>query len=189
MARLPYLEKDDVAESDQDLLSRDINLAKLLVHSPGGARSFARLGNWIRHKSNLDPRLRELAILQVGYMTRTEYEYSHHIKIGRDFGLSDNELRAVAIESNGQESGIDEIAKLTLLAAREMTDDLQMSEDTFRSLTTHLGSEGIMDLTIVIGFYNGVVRLLKTMDVDTEDSYLPYLDEFPLPEQPQEKEL
>jgi len=181
MARLPYLEKSDVAESDQDLLSRDINLAKLLVHSPGGARNFGRLGNWIRHKSNLDPRLRELAILQVGYMTKTEYEYSHHIKIGRDFGLTDDDIRAVAIESRGEDSGIDEVARLTLLAAREMTDDLKMSDDTFRALADHLGNEGIMDLTIVIGFYNGVVRLLKTMAIDTEESYLPYLDEFPLP--------
>ncbi len=181
MARLPYLEKADVAEEDQDLLSRDINLAKLLVHSPGGARSFGGLGNWIRHKSNLDPRLRELAILQVGYMTRTEYEYSHHVKIGRDFGLTDDDIRAVAIETGGEESGIDEVARLTLRAAREMTTDLEMSEATFQALLAHLGNEAIVDLTIVIGFYNGVVRLLRTLAIDVEESYLPYLDEFPLP--------
>ena len=181
MARLPYLEKSDLAETDQDLLSRDINLAKLLVHSPDGAQSFGRLGNWIRHKSNLDPRLRELAILQVGYSTRTEYEYSHHIKFGRDFGLSDDDIRAVAEETAGRSTDIDEVARLVLLAAREMTMDLEMSEATFKALHDHLGSEDLMELTIVISFYNGVVRLLRTLDIDTEESYLPYLKEFPLP--------
>jgi alkylhydroperoxidase family enzyme len=86
MARLPYLEKADLALADQDLLSRNINLLRVLVHSPAGARSFSALGQFIRFQSSLDPRLREMAILQVGYVTRSSYEYSHHIKIGRDFG-------------------------------------------------------------------------------------------------------
>lgn len=180
MARLPYLEKEDLDPDNQDLLSRDINLAKLLVHSPNGARSFGHLGNWIRHRSRLDTRLRELAILQVGYMTKTEYEYSHHIKIGREFGVTDSDIRAIAIETRGEASDLDETSSLVLKAAREMTDDLAMSEDTFNRLAERLGNEGVLDLTIVIGFYNAVVRVLRTLDIDTEPEYLPYLEEFPL---------
>ena len=180
MARLPYLEKEDVGEKDRDLVSQDINLTKLLAHSPQGARNFGRLGLWIRHKSNLDPRLRELAILQVGYLTRTEYEYAHHVKIGRDFGLTDEDIRAVAIETQRGSTHFDEVAQLTLRAAREMTSDLEMSEETFQALLPHLGNEGIVDLTIVIAFYNGVVRILRTLAIDVEESYLSYLDEFPL---------
>ena len=44
-------------------------------------------------------RLRELAILQVGYVSRIAYEYAHHIEIGRGVGVSDEDLRALAIES------------------------------------------------------------------------------------------
>lgn len=180
MARLPYLQKSDLAPEDQDLLARDISLAKVLAHSPGGARNFGRLGNWIRHKSNLDPRLRELAILMVGYLTRTEYEYSHHIKIGREFGLSDDDIRAVADGTDGADTGIDDTAQLVLRATREMTNELAMSQETFGSLHEGLGNEGILDLTIVISFYNGVIRLLKTMQVDVEPEYESYLEEFPL---------
>ena len=68
-ARLPYLNADDVAEEDRDLLARNINLARELVHSPKALRNFSRLGMWIRRESTLDARLRELAILQVGYLT------------------------------------------------------------------------------------------------------------------------
>jgi hypothetical protein len=31
-----------------------------------------------------------------------------------------------------------------------------------------------------MAFYNGVVRLLATMQIDVEPDYLHYLDEFPL---------
>jgi hypothetical protein len=34
---------------------------------------------------------------------------------------------------------------------------------------------------MTIAFYNGVVRLLATMQIDVEAEYLPYLGEFPLP--------
>ena len=180
MARLPYLEKSDLAPENQDLLAREINLAKILAHSPGGARSFVGIGHWIRDTSNLDPRLRELAILTVGYLTEAEYEYSHHIKIGRDFGLSDDDIRAIADGTDGAATGIDPTAQLVLSAAREMTLELAIGEATFRQLHERLGEEGILDLTLVISFYNGVVRLLKTLEVDVEPEYQPYLAEFPL---------
>ena len=33
MARLPYLDKEDLKPEDQELLARGINLQKILVHS------------------------------------------------------------------------------------------------------------------------------------------------------------
>ena len=60
MARLPYLDADQLAPEQRELLKRPINLTRLLVNSPGMARAFGGIGNYIRHKSTLDPRLREL---------------------------------------------------------------------------------------------------------------------------------
>ena len=88
MARVPYLDKSDLAPENQELLARNITLHRALAHSPNGLRAFGGLGQFIRHKSRLDPRLRELAILQVGYLARAPYEWSHHVKIGREFGVS-----------------------------------------------------------------------------------------------------
>src|SRR3954466_13071259 len=71
MARVPYLDRKDVKPEHQDLLTRNINLYRGLVHSPDGLRAFSALGHFIRHTSRLDPRLREMAILQVGYLARS----------------------------------------------------------------------------------------------------------------------
>jgi alkylhydroperoxidase family enzyme len=181
MARIPYLDADDLAPEDRDLLSRKISLNRALVNSPNGARNFSRLGQWIRHSSRLDPRLRELAILQVGYMTRCAYEYSHHIKIGRDFGVSDADIRAIIAETAGETSGLAELDRAVLRAAREMTDDLKISDETFALLHMHLDNERIVDLVMIIAFYNGVVRLLESLEIDVEPEYQTYLEEFPLP--------
>jgi alkylhydroperoxidase family enzyme len=68
-----------------------------------------------------------------------------------------------------------------LRAAREMTLELAVSNETFAALRQGLDNERLTDLVVTIAFYNCLVRLLETMKVDVEEDYLPYLDEFPLP--------
>ena len=181
MARVPYLSKADLAAADQDLLARENTLHRAIVHSPKGARAFLGLGKFIRHESRLDPRLRELAILQVGYLARSPYEYSHHIKIGREFGVSDADIRAMIDETEGRPSRLDEPAKLVLKAAREMTTDIAVSAPTFAALRKHLDHERLVDLVMTIAFYCGVVRLLASLEIDVEPEYRRYVEEFPLP--------
>lgn len=181
MARVPYLDLKDLPPEHQDLLARRANIYRALAHSPNGLRAFSTLGGFIRFKSKLDPRLRELAILMVGYLARAPYEWSHHIEIGKKFGVSDGDIRALMGEAEGRPSPLEPLAKAVLKAAREMTEDLAISDVTFAELRTGLDNECIVDLSLTIGFYNGVVRVLASLDIDVEDSYKAYLDQFPLP--------
>lgn len=181
MARLPFLDRADLPPDQQDLLARNINLHRMLVHSPAAARAFGGLGQFIRHGSKLDPRLRELAILQVGWLARSPYEWSHHIKIGFDFGVSEADIRHLIEESAGRATALEPVARLVLQLAREMTQDLGASDATFEALRRHFDAECLIDLVLTIGFYNGVVRVLAALNIDVEDSYQTYLDQFPLP--------
>jgi len=184
MARVPYFDRADLPPEHQDLLNRPINLFRALVNSPNAARTWSAVGQYIRHGSKLDPRLRELAILQVGYVTRSPYEYSHHVKIGHDFGVSDADIRAMEAETAGRPSDLDPLAKTVLKAAREMTTDLAISDATFAGLREELDTERLTDLVLTIAFYGAVVRILATLQIDVEDDYLPYLKQFPLPSSP-----
>ena len=102
MARVPYLEMSDLSAENQDLLKRRISLFQALVNSPNAARAFGGLGQFIRFGSKLDPRLRELAILQVGWLARSPYEWSHHVKLGHDFGVSDADIQALIDDTAGK---------------------------------------------------------------------------------------
>ena len=181
MARLPYLDKSDLAAENQDLLTRGINLHRALVHSPNGARAFIGLGKFIRHQSRLDARLREMAILQVGYLARSPCEWSHHVKIGFDFGVSDADIQALIDDTAGKPNALEPAAKLVLRAAREITRDLKASDATWAELARTYDTERLTDLTLTIAFYNAVVRVLATLEIDVEPEYQPYLDKFPLP--------
>lgn len=181
MARLPYLDADQLAPEHRDLLARNINLARVLVNSPGMARALLGLGSYIRHRSVLDPRLRELVILQVGWMTGSEYEFTHHVKIGRDAGVSDDDIRAMIAETAGQTSALDPLTRAALRGAREMVNGPGMAETTFAEIRAALSPEQMTDLVGTIAFYCGVVRLLATFCVDNEPQYKAVLEEFPMP--------
>ncbi len=181
MARVPYLNQDDLEENDKKMLQRPANIFRALVNSPGGARAFMRNGNYLLNWSKLDVRLRELAIIQVGYLLNAPYEYSHHLQIGQQAGLSDDEIRAIADDTAGRETGLSDLDRAVLSAAREMTRDAQLSDETFAKLEAALSKEDLIDLILAISFYNGASRMLNALRIDVEEPYLPLLEKFPLP--------
>ena len=181
MARVPYLQQSDLPPEHQAILARPIALNRAMANSPNAAKAMTGLAMYIRHHSKLDTRLRELAILQVGYLARSPYEYSHHVKLGRDAGVTDDDIRAINEETAGRPTKLDALAKTVLRAAREITTDLAMSDGTFAALEKALGREQVIDLTLAIAFYNAVVRLLGTLQIDVEPEYQRYLEEHPLP--------
>ena len=70
--------------------------------------------------------------------------------------------------------------RAVLGAAREISDGMELSDATFAVLQAELSAEHIVDLTLIIAIYCGVVRLLGALEVDVEASYEPELNKFPL---------
>jgi alkylhydroperoxidase family enzyme len=183
MARVPYLELDlsKFSPENQKLMVRKGNIYKAMLGSPKGLAAFGALASHIRFDSKLGQRLSELAILMVGYATRQPYEWSHHVEIARRFGVKDEDIRGLMEEGEGRNSKLDPLAKAVVRASKEMTEDSVVSDATFAALRQGLDEERVVDLVITIGFYNAVVRVLDALQIDVEDDYQKFLDEFPLP--------
>jgi len=172
MARVKYV---DLADKEA------LNIRRALANSTGAGVAHTALAMAIRNKCKLDPRLRELAILQVGYATRCVYEWVHHCEIAPHFGVSEDDINAIADDSAGKATKLDPLARTVLRAAREMTTDCAISDATFAALKEKLGDEEIADLVIAVGVYNSTVRVLESLKVDLEPEYRRFLDVHPLP--------
>jgi alkylhydroperoxidase family enzyme len=160
MARLPYIDVEQLPPEHKELLKRPINLTRLLVNSPGMARAFHGIGGYIRFKSKLDPRLRELAM---------------------EFGVTDEDIKNLFLETEGKPSTLDPLTRAVLKGAREMVRDIGMSDTTFAEIKQHLGNEQMTDLVLTIAFYCAVVRVLATMKIDNEPQYKEVLKQSPIP--------
>ncbi len=181
MARLPHLTRNDLPPSDQALLDRDLNLYAVLAHSPAAARAFAAPALYVRHDSALDARLRELAIVQIGYITGTRYEYFHHVEIGLENGLTAADIHAVARAKAGDDGHFSALERAVLSAARELATGTTLNDATYAELADALSAQCLVDLLVVISVYCGVVRLLGALEIELEPRYDALQREFPLP--------
>jgi alkylhydroperoxidase family enzyme len=179
MARLPYRDAENLDPGERDLLARPINLYRAMVNSPGITRAFLGLANQIRHASRLDPRLRELAILQVAWDTRSAYEWSHHVRIGRQFGVAEAELRAI---SDGAPERLDAQAQAVLEAARDIVRQGDLTDAAMAGLRGFLDEASLTELLLIASIYVGLARFLSVARIDTEEDYLAELREYPLPD-------
>jgi alkylhydroperoxidase family enzyme len=171
MARLPYRERDELPEEYRylyDNLSRGSgtvgNLFRLLAHSPRLMLQFMRMGNDLRTRTRLDPRLRELAILTVGRLTEATYEYHHHIAIGRNAGITDEQIQSLPVWQRHPAFSAQERAVIRY--AEEVTGGVRASDDAFAGVRAFLDDEQIVELTLAIAYYNMVVRFLEPMQVE-----------------------
>jgi alkylhydroperoxidase family enzyme len=175
------LDPEDLPEADRDVLERPINLYRALAHVPELARRYRAMGKWIRFESSLDPRLRELVILQVGVVTGNAYESSHHVHVGHQFGLTDEDVRAVVADTGGQPSVLTEHERALLRAARELTQSSVISASTWAELRRTMSESELVELSVIVGFYNMTVRIIQAVELEVEDDYVGYLAQLPGP--------
>jgi alkylhydroperoxidase family enzyme len=170
MPRLPFLDESFGKQ----------NFQRVYAHSPNGALKQSQFHGYLREQSPLDRRLRELAIMQVGYAANCPYAYSHHVKAAVDAGVPDADIRAVADEDAGRPTSLEPLAKAVLRAARDLTTGYTVSDATFAALQEGLDKEQIMDLLFTITCYTSMSKLLLSLQVELEDHYRPYLERFPI---------
>ena len=185
MSRVPPLTAADLAEADRAVLDdRSINLHRVLAHSPKTVSHLRAWGRYILFESELDPRLRELAVLHIGYLSGSEYEYGQHVAVALSVGISEEEIRAVAADSASEDVRFSEIERAALCAAREMADDVEVSVDTFRTLQAKLSTTELVELLSALAYYCAVARLLRSLEPDLDENCEKALQSFPLPRRP-----
>lgn len=116
--------------------------------------------------STIPARIRELAIVRTTWLSRGEYEWSQHLRIGGSAGLSDEELQAL--------SGQDAVATWSdaeaaaLRAVEEICESHVLSDDTWTRLQRQLSIPQIMDLVFTVGTYVQHSLVFNTLGLQLE---------------------
>lgn len=174
MARISYIEEKDHPEL-AELIGKVragrrgtlINVYKLLLHAPPLAACWLDIVSAARYKTELDGRLREIVIIRVGYLNRTDYVVKQHVpELSAPEGLSKAECDALA---DWQKSSFFSPRERAALAyADAMTGDIAVSDAVFDALRPHFSERQIVELTVLIGIYNMHTRVFMALGIDPE---------------------
>ena len=139
------------------------NVLSTLVRHPKLTRAFLRFSSYLLYGSTLPPRIREQVILRVAHRRGCAYEWSHHVDIGKDVGLSDADIEAV---QSGNPS--DEFDRAVLAAVDELDEKTNLSDQTWAALGERLDEHQRMDLIFTTGGYIALAMALNTFGVEVE---------------------
>jgi 4-carboxymuconolactone decarboxylase len=131
-------------------------------------------GNHILFKSTLPPRERELVILRIGWLCRSDYEWGQHVRIGREAGLTDEEICRIPIGPDTQ--GWSASDADLLRATDELHHDARVSDSTWNRIATRYNRQQMLDLLFTIGQYNLVSMVLNSCGVQRD----PGVEGFPI---------
>ncbi|OBH82700.1 carboxymuconolactone decarboxylase [Mycobacterium scrofulaceum] len=169
--RLPPLPADQWDEATHQALSamRDPaanNALSTLAHHPALAKAFLRFNVHLLTSSTLPARVRELAILRVAHRRECAYEWSHHVRMAKDEGITDDQIAAVV---NGA-GDADEFDRAVITAVDELDDKSRLSDETWAALGQRLNDQQRMDFVFTVGCYATLAMAFNTFGVQLEDA-------------------
>ncbi len=176
MARIPYVDPDNAPEPVAQLLDElpPLNVYLMMAHAETSVRSFVRLGNAILFKGELDPVLRELAILRVAHLSGAAYEIHHHEKVAAQLEIPRRKVEAVA--RGGDAKIFTDLERQVLRFTDDVVRNIRAGDATFLPLAQTMSRRSLQELVLTIGYYMMVARFLETFDVDIEEDDTASLD-------------
>jgi alkylhydroperoxidase family enzyme len=159
MARIGYPDPQRLDEPTRALLAklRQANVFRMLAHAAPALRPLVQLGSALLYQGTLDPALRELVIVRVGHLCGSAYEVHQHERL------------AAAVGVPAAKPAFTPLERAALRFADEAVRDGRAGDASFAQVHAALGEVGTVELTLLVGYYLMMARVLLGLDVDLDD--------------------
>ena len=174
--RIKPLARDEMAEEQQKLLlpfqqsGRVFNVFSTMAQHHDLARDWLVFAAHVLRNNTLPPRDREILILRIGWLCQAEYEWGHHVVIGKEAGLTVDDIRR--IQTGPDAAGLSAHDRLLLAAVDELHRQACLSDETWKDLAQQFDTRQMMDLVFTVGQYNMVSMALNSFGVQLEDGFV-----------------
>jgi 4-carboxymuconolactone decarboxylase len=144
---------------------RMINLYPTMANNPKLMDRWLTFAIYI-FESTLPPREREILILRIGWLCRSEYEFGQHTLVGKREGLTDVEIKRIT--EGPKALGWDPFDATLLQAADELHADAFITDATWNALAKRYNQQQLMDVVATVGQYNLVSMFLNSFGVQLD---------------------
>ncbi|OBK38970.1 carboxymuconolactone decarboxylase [Mycobacterium sp. 1245111.1] len=170
--RVPRLPVDEAKAAADEASVPDymaeLAIFQVLLNHPKLASGLNDLLARMLWQGELDSRLRELAIMRIGWLTACEYEWAQHWRVAQGLGVSADDLLGVRDWRSYQGFGPTERA--VLAATDDVVHDGVVSADSWAACLQVFGSDHaiLIELVTAIGAWRMVSSILQSLQVPLE---------------------
>ena len=148
-----------------------------LLRSPEMMNRARNVGDYVRYRSALPPRLSEFVILLTARHWTQNYEWYAHAAIAEREGLAPAIIEAVADGRRPAEMADDEAAVYDF--CQELLRTQGVSDPTYARMVEPLGETGVIDGIGILGYYQLLAMVMNTARTPLPDGVEPGLPSFP----------
>lgn len=146
---------------------RGANILGALAQHPALAKAFFALNGHLLLATTLTPRQRELVVMRIAVLRQSSYEWTQHVFLARDAGLTDLEIAWIAW---GPDAPIwDELDASLLCAVGELDRDGVIADETWAVLIEHLDARQILDVIFTAGAYTTIAWMVESLGIELDD--------------------
>lgn len=114
-------------------------------------------------KGLIPARERELAVLRVGWLTRSPYEWGQHVEIARRYGLSNEEI--LRVQSGSSDPGWSPHDRAVIAAVEELLGDYAIADDTWAVLAQGWSEAQLIEFPMMVGQYVATAFIQNSLRV------------------------
>jgi len=153
------------AKNPDGTVRQTANVFQTFVRNPPADRVRGAINNHVNSRSTLSPRQRELLLMRIGVLCRSEYEYAAHNRVGRRAGMTDADIERIL---RGPGSGGDPIEDALLRATDELHERDAIAPETWKTLTGAFDTRQLFDVLVAVGGYRSTSMLINTAGVQLD---------------------
>jgi fatty-acyl-CoA synthase len=158
--------RDFVLSHHEAAGARGMHGVGVMLRHPALAKAFLTFNNHVASASSVSKRIRELLILRISWLRRSEYEFVQHVVLGRNAGLSEAELERVQVGPDAP--GWDPVDADLVRAVDELHVAARIQDATWARLSAHFSITQLMDIVFAVGCYDILAMVFKTFGVQLE---------------------
>ena len=147
------------------------HVLRSLGHAPQGLRAFAAYGEYVRYRTSLSGRVRELAILALA--RGNQYAWTHHAPFALKEGVTQAELDQLNAGKSAPTLSRAECAAIDY--AREFANGGQVIDATFARVRHELDERGVTDLTLLCGYFIALASVINALGIELEADRVPLM--------------
>jgi 4-carboxymuconolactone decarboxylase len=131
-----------------------------LLRSPEVMTRARAMGDYLRFKSVLPPRLSEFVILLTSREWTQQYEWNAHYPLALKAGLSAETARAIA--EGRRPRPMTEEEEILYDFCDELRTNKSVSDATYARMVAKFGEQGVIDTAGIIGYYTMLAMVMNT---------------------------
>jgi 4-carboxymuconolactone decarboxylase len=166
MARLPLAAPRDGADP------APLKLFRMVANAESAYGPWLGYGGALLTQLELDPVLRELAILQVAKQVGSEYEWVQHDPIALAVGATREQVDAIDA-GRLDDASFDADQQAVLRLTRTAVAEGAASEAEVAELAERLGPRQVVELLLVIGQYTSIAMLIASTGLEPDPPLSP----------------